>query len=281
MQVLREPRALRAWADDHIARGRRIGLVPTMGYLHDGHLSLVRLAREKAGVVAASIFVNPTQFGPKEDLSRYPRDLDGDLAKLERAGVDAVFTPEPAHVYPPGFDTYVVPGDLATVLCGASRPGHFRGVCTVVHLLFRMSRCHVAVFGAKDYQQLTIIRRMVRDLWLDVDLVGGPIVREADGLAMSSRNVYLSPDERRDALVLSRALAEVERAHAAGERDAARLVTLAREVIGAAARARVDYVELADAESLQPVTRVEGPVVCALAVFVGNTRLIDNRVIGL
>lgn len=280
MQILREPRALRAWSDEHIARGKRIALVPTMGYLHEGHLSLVRLAREKADVVAASIFVNPTQFGPKEDLSRYPRDLEGDLAKLERAGVDAVFTPEPATMYPPGFDTYVVPSELATVLCGASRPGHFKGVCTVVHLLFRMSRCHVGVFGAKDYQQLTILRRMARDLWLDVDVVGGPIVREADGLAMSSRNVYLSANERQDALTLSRALGEMERAFAAGERDAARLVARAREIIAAATRTRVDYVEVADAESLKPVTRLERPVVCALAVFVGNTRLIDNRVLG-
>jgi pantoate--beta-alanine ligase len=280
MQILREPKGLRAWSDGHISRGKRIALVPTMGYLHEGHLSLVRLARQKADVVAASIFVNPTQFGPKEDLSRYPRDLQGDLAKLEGAGVDGVFTPEPADMYPPGFDTYVVPTELATVLCGASRPGHFKGVCTVVHLLFRMSRCHVGVFGAKDYQQLTIIRRMARDLWLDVEVVGGPIMREADGLALSSRNVYLSADERTDALVLSRALGEVEKAHAAGERDAARLVTRAREVIAAATSARIDYVEVADAETLKPVSRIERPVVCAMAVFVGKTRLIDNRVLG-
>ncbi len=275
--ILGEAKAFRAWADEQVARGRRIGLVPTMGYLHEGHLSLARLARERADVVAASVFVNPTQFGPKEDFSRYPRDLEGDVAKLAKAGVEVVFAPAPGELYPPGFDTYVVPERLASVLCGASRPGHFRGVCTVVHLLFRVSRCHVAVFGEKDYQQVTIIRRMVRDLWLDVDVVSAPIVREPDGLAMSSRNVYLSPDERKDALALSRALGAVERAFCAGEREAAKLVSLARGVIGEARSARVDYVEIVDADELTPLARIERPAVCALAVLVGKTRLIDNR----
>ncbi len=275
--IVREAKAFRAWADEQVARGRRVGLVPTMGYLHEGHLSLAVLARERADVVAASVFVNPTQFGPHEDFSRYPRDLEGDVRKLAAAGVEAVFAPEPGEMYPPGFDTYVVPEKLASVLCGASRPGHFRGVCTVVHLLFRISRAHVAVFGEKDYQQVTIIRRMVRDLWLDVEVVGAPIVREPDGLAMSSRNVYLSPEERKDALALSRALGAVERAFRGGERDPRRLVSVARGVLGEAPRARIDYVEIVDADELTPAGRIARPAVCALAVFVGKTRLIDNR----
>ena len=268
---------MRSWAETQAAQRRRLGLVPTMGSLHAGHISLVKLARERSDVTAASIFVNPAQFGPKEDFANYPRDLAGDLTQLEAAGVAAVFAPEPAEIYPPGFDTYVVPEKLAAVLCGASRPGHFRGVCTVVHALLRITRADVAVFGEKDYQQLAILRRMVRDLWLDVDVVSAPIVREPDGLAMSSRNAYLSAEERRDALSLSRALAAVTAAVERGERDIASLVGTAREILGAAPHARIDYVEIVDAGDLTPLTRLDRPAVCCLAVFVGTTRLIDNR----
>ena len=267
---------MRQWAEARIANGQRIGLVPTMGYLHEGHLSLVALARRHADVVVASIFVNPTQFGPQEDLAKYPRDLAGDVEKLTNAGVDVVFAPAASAIYPPGFDTYVVPERLTRVLCGITRPNHFRGVCTVVHLLFRITRAHVAVFGEKDYQQLTILRRMVRDLWLDVDIISAPIVREPDGLAKSSRNVYLAPDERRDAVALSRALAAVRDAFAAGEREVANLLVEARRIFAKAEHARIDYVEIVDAEELSPLARIERPAVCALAVFVGQTRLIDN-----
>lgn len=275
--VLRQSKSMRDWADAHISRGARLALVPTMGYLHEGHLSLVALARAHADVVVASVFVNPTQFGPKEDFSNYPRDFDGDAHKLESAGVDAIFAPDTLEMYPPGFGTHVVPGELANVLCGVTRPNHFRGVCTVVHLLFRITRAHVAVFGEKDFQQLTIIRRMVRDLWLDVEVIGAPIVREPDGLAKSSRNVYLSANERRDAVVLSRALTAVEHAFRAGERSTEQLLDTARQIIATAPSARIDYIEIVDADDLRPLAVINQPVVCALAVFVGQTRLIDNR----
>jgi pantoate--beta-alanine ligase len=257
--------------------GRRIVLVPTMGYLHQGHLNLVRRAREHGDWVVVSIFVNPTQFGPREDLSRYPRDFDGDLAKLNGLGVDAVFAPEPTAVYPPGFDTFVVPESLAAGLCGRSRPGHFRGVATVVLVLFRITRCRAAVFGEKDFQQLAVIRRMVRDFWLDVEIVAHPIVREPDGLARSSRNVYLSPEERAQAPTLARALDRVQAACSGGERDASRLLAVARTTLGEAPLGRIDYVEIVDEESLAPLARVERPAVIALAVYFGKTRLIDNR----
>ncbi len=245
-----------------------------MGYLHAGHLSLVAEARRRSDRVVASIFVNPTQFGPTDDLSTYPRDEQGDLDKLRGAGVDAVFVPEPKSVYPAGFDTYVVPDKLAQGLCGASRPRHFRGVCTVVLLLFRMSRCQVAVFGEKDFQQLAIIRRMAKDLWLDVEVVGSPIVREADGLAMSSRNVYLSEPERREALSLSRALQAARQKLSGGERRAEELLDVARRAISETAR--LDYLSLVDRESLEPLSTVDRPALLAVAAFFGKTRLIDN-----
>ena len=275
--LIRDPKALVAWAEARHRDNERIALVPTMGYLHEGHLSLVRAARKRPCRIVASIFVNPTQFGPKEDLSRYPVDFEGDFGKLSSAGVDAVFAPEPAAMYPNGFDTYVVPGELAKGLCGASRPGHFRGVATVVHMLFQLSRADVAYFGEKDFQQLAIIKRMAKDLWLPVEVVGCPIVREPDGLAMSSRNVYLSPDERRQALILSQALARAEHAFAGGERRAEALIASARTVIDSASSARIDYMDLVDAESLRPVSEIVREAVMALAVFIGKTRLIDNR----
>ncbi len=246
-----------------------------MGFLHDGHLSLVKRARELADHVVASIFVNPTQFGPNEDFSRYPRDEEGDLAKLASAGVDAVFLPAREVLYPEGFDTYVVPNELAMGLCGASRPGHFRGVCTVVYLLFRLTGCDVAVFGEKDYQQLTVIRRMARDLLLDVDVVGHPVVREPDGLAMSSRNVYLSADERRRALALSRALFKMAEA-ATHEKGVRELVQKGRAVLG---EVEVDYLEVVGAHDLRPLERIAGPARAMVAGFVGKTRLIDNLAI--
>ncbi len=269
--ILRTAREMRAWSR---AQGqKRIGLVPTMGFLHEGHLDLVRDARGRVDRVVASVFVNPTQFGPNEDFARYPRDEAGDIAKLASVGTDAVFVPTPADLYPAGFDTYVVPETLSTGLCGASRPGHFRGVCTVVCLLFRITGCHLAVFGEKDYQQLAVVKRMARDLWLDVEVIGHPIVRDGDGLAMSSRNIYLSPDERSTALALSRTLFAMRDAHAAGEHDVAKLVSLGRSHLG---DVRLDYLEIVDSESLTHMARLDGSGRALIAAFVGKTRLIDN-----
>jgi pantoate--beta-alanine ligase len=257
--------------------GKRIAFVPTMGYLHQGHVSLLEAARTRGDVLVLSIFVNPTQFGPREDLSRYPRDLDGDLARARAAGVDVAFVPEPGSMYPPGYQTFVEVRELAQPLCGASRPGHFAGVATVVVKLFHLVQPHVALFGEKDFQQLQLIKRMVRDLDLPVDVVGLPIVREPDGLALSSRNAYLSADERVRALALQRGLCAARTLFQGGERDPARLVGAARAVLDGTPGVRLDYLELRDAETL---AQVEGPVtrgsVLAVAAFVGTTRLIDN-----
>src|SRR5215510_13507558 len=265
---------MRAKAEDLRRDGRRIAVVPTMGALHDGHLALLRAARGKADVVILTIFVNPTQFGPHEDLARYPRDEAGDLARARSAGVDLAFCPEASAMYPPGAQTFVEVRELQKPLCGASRPGHFAGVATVVTKLFHITQPHLAVFGEKDYQQLAIIRRMVRDLDFAIEIASVPIVREADGLAMSSRNAYLSSGQRRSALSLSAGLAAAEAAFAHGERSTDALVAAAKAPITAAAGTRIDYVELRDAEELTPIARVERPAVLALAVFVGITRLI-------
>jgi len=257
-----------------------LALVPTMGYLHEGHASLIRAARQAAPTVAATIFVNPAQFAPHEDLQRYPRDLDGDLRKCEAAGASFVFAPSgPEEMYPSGFQTYVDPGPLAQALCGASRPGHFRGVCTVVAKLFALSRAECAFFGEKDFQQLVVIRRMAQDLNLGVDVVGRPIVREKDGLALSSRNAYLSPEERPRALGLWRALSEARARFAAGERDVATLEGVAAEVLDQHGLRR-DYAELRDAVELQRPARADGSTRLFIAAFAGKTRLIDNGALG-
>jgi len=269
---------MRARAEDLRRDGRRIAVVPTMGALHDGHLALVRHARARADIVILTIFVNPTQFGPNEDLSRYPRDEAGDLAKARPAGVDLAFCPPAEAMYPAGAQTFIEVRELAKPLCGEKRPGHFAGVATVVTKLFNITQPHVAFFGEKDFQQLAVIRRMVRDLDQGVEIVGMPIVREADGLAMSSRNAYLSPEQRKEALALSAGLAAVETAFKAGVRDAATLVAGARELIAAQPSARIDYIELRDAEELTPIETITRPAVMAMAVFIGKTRLIDNRV---
>jgi pantoate--beta-alanine ligase len=282
-EIFRTPQAMRARSEDLRRDGRRIAVVPTMGALHEGHLNLVRIARGKADVVILTIFVNPTQFGPNEDLAKYPRDEAGDLAKARAAGIDLAFCPEAAAMYPAGAQTFVEVRELQKPLCGASRPGHFAGVATVVAKLFNATLPHLAVFGEKDYQQLAIIRRLVRDLDFAIEIVGAPIVREADGLAMSSRNAYLSAADRKAALALSTGLAAAEAAFRAGERDAAKILAAARGPIEAESLARIDYVELRDAEELTPMDRVERKAVLAMAVFVGpeakKTRLIDNRVI--
>ena len=268
---------MRAWSSSVRSRNETIAFVPTMGFLHEGHLSLVRRAAELADHVVVSIFVNPTQFAPHEDFDTYPRDIAGDLAQLETAGATIVFTPARDVIYPDNFATYVVPENLASGLCGATRPGFFRGVCTVVLLLFRITGCHVAVFGEKDYQQLQIIRRMSEDLWLDVDVVGHPIVREADGLAKSSRNAYLSAEEREQSLVLSQSLFAMKRAVQEGERDCRMLIGAAKEYISTATLARIDYISIVDATNLQPIDTLTNDAVCAIAVHIGQTRLIDNQ----
>lgn len=278
-EILRDPAAMRARAEDVRRDGLRIAVVPTMGYLHDGHLSLLRAARAQADVVILTIFVNPTQFGPREDLSRYPRDEAGDLGKARACGVDLAFCPAPEAMYLPGHQTVIEVRELQGPLCGASRPGHFAGVATVVTKLFNLTRPHVAFFGQKDYQQLAIIGRMSRDLDLGVEIVGLPIVREADGLAMSSRNVYLSPEERQAALALPAALTAAEAAVKGGERSAAAVIAAARAPLAAASQLRIDYVELRDADELTAIETLARPAVLALAAMIGTTRLIDNRVL--
>jgi pantoate--beta-alanine ligase len=261
------------------ARGKTVGFVPTMGALHAGHLSLVRLARERADRVVASVFVNPTQFAPGEDFGRYPRQPEADAGLLEEAGCDLLFLPDVETVYPPGHTTSVDPGPLGEGLEGAHRPGHFRGVATVVSALFNLVRPDLAVFGDKDAQQLAVICRVVRDLHVPVEIVAAPTVREADGLAMSSRNVFLSPAERQAATVLYRALSAAENAVAAGERRGDEVRRILRAVLAEEPLARVDYAEVVDADTFQPVadlSGVAGKVVLPLAVRIGSTRLIDN-----
>ena len=279
-EIIRAPAEMRARAEDQRRDGVRICVVPTMGALHEGHLSLLRAGRGMADLLVMTLFVNPTQFGPKEDLSRYPRDEAGDVARAREAGVDLVFAPEAGAMYPDGYQTVIEVRELARPLCGASRPGHFAGVATVVTKLFQLTCPHVAVFGQKDFQQLAIIRRLVRDLDLGVEIVGMPIVRERDGLALSSRNAYLSPEERAQATALHRGLCAAAEHYRAGERAAASLLTAARAEIAAAPLARIDYLELRDAGSLAAVERVERPAVLAVAAFFGTTRLIDNVVLG-
>jgi len=257
-----------------------VGLVPTMGYLHQGHISLVQAARRECSAVIASIFVNPTQFGPGEDLATYPRDLAHDLALLDQAGADLVWTPSPEVMYPPGYQTWVTVDEITLGLEGGRRPGHFKGVTTVVAKLFNATRPDRAYFGQKDAQQAAVIRRMTRDLSYPIEIVVCPIVREPDGLAMSSRNTYLNPDERRAATVLNRALTAANQAFDAGQRNADDLRAIMVSTIEAEPLAKLQYVSCADPETLQ---EIEGPVTRALlsmAVFVGKTRLIDNRVLG-
>jgi pantoate--beta-alanine ligase len=278
--VVRLAAEARALCDAARKRDERVGLVPTMGALHDGHLALVREAKRRARFVVASIFVNEAQFGPSEDFSRYPRDLEGDLRRLESVGVDAVFTPEPAEMYPADEQTRVRVGALAEPLCGAFRPGHFEGVATVVAKLFGIAGPSVAVFGRKDYQQLVVIRRMARDLFMPVEIVGHPIVREPDGLAMSSRNAYLSSGERTRALSLVRGLEAAARSFAAGQRRARELERIAREPVERSATS-IDYVAVRDADTLAPLDPDVGArALLAIACRIGTTRLIDNVVLG-
>jgi pantoate--beta-alanine ligase len=279
MQHLNGISPTRALVSQWRREGHTIGFVPTMGALHEGHLSLVRRAKKECGRAIASIFVNPTQFGPTEDLSKYPRDLEGDMKKLASAGCDALFTTAPEEMYPAGFVTWVTVEKLTAGLCGASRPTHFRGVTTVVTKLFHVVAPDRAYLGEKDYQQVTVLRAMVRDLDMTVEVVPCAIVREADGLALSSRNMYLSKEERARALALSRGLAKARAAYALGERTAKRLEAIAvDEVLGASAR--LDYANVVDGDTLEPLVLADDRAVLALAAYVGKTRLIDNHVLG-
>ncbi|GFE58351.1 pantothenate synthetase [Geobacter sp. AOG1] len=260
--------------------GRTIALVPTMGYLHDGHASLLRGGRRRGDLLVLSIFVNPTQFGVGEDFESYPRDLARDRAVAESAGVDVIFAPRAGDMYPAGFQTYVDVERLTLPLCGASRPGHFRGVTTVVSKLLNIVQPDVALFGAKDYQQLAVIRRMVADLNMPVEVVGMPIVREADGLALSSRNAYLSPEQRQAALCLSHSLRTAKELYKAGERTVATLREQVTTTIAAEASATIDYIEFRHGDSLEEVAVANGHTLIALAVKIGTTRLIDNCLLG-
>jgi pantoate--beta-alanine ligase len=275
MDFLDAPSTGRAWSDTHRRGGRSVGLVPTMGALHQGHLALIDAAHQLADEVAVSIFVNPLQFDRSDDFEHYPRPLDHDLEICERAGVSAVYAPTPAAMYPTGFETHVEPGSLADTLEGLMRPGHFRGVATVVAKLFGALRPDVAVFGEKDAQQLAVVRRMTIDLDLGVEVISVPTVREPDGLALSSRNVRLSPDDRRAAVCVPRAIEAARRSVAGGERSAAAIVNAARDVVNAEPRARLEYADVVD-DGFAPVVHLDHEGLLVLAVWFGDIRLIDN-----
>lgn len=280
MNLLTPAAAVQALALEVRAAGRTIGLVPTMGALHEGHLSLVRAARRDTDWVIVSLFVNPTQFGPHEDFERYPQDREGDCRKLESEGVDLLWAPAVDEVYPPGYQTYVRVEDLEKRLDGASRPGHFRGVATVVSKLFHVCLPHRAYFGQKDAAQVAVVRRLVKDLSFPLQVIVCPIVREPEGLAMSSRNTYLSPPDREAATVLYRSLQAAAALYAAGERSAEYLRRRLVDGVAAEPRAKLDYAALVDPDTLLPIDRVAGPTLVAVAAFFGGTRLIDNVVVG-
>jgi pantoate--beta-alanine ligase len=279
MKICRTISAMKEESRDLRSKGQRLGLVPTMGALHAGHVSLVRAARQQCDAVAASIFVNPTQFAPNEDFSRYPRTFERDCELLEREGVDFLFAPTAEEMYPEPQVTWVTVEGLSDRLCGRSRPGHFRAVATVVAKLFNIVEPEVAFFGQKDAVQLAVIRRMVRDLDLPVEIVAGAIVREADGLALSSRNAYLSPEQRETARVLYRSLMAAKQVFAGGERGTGKLVAAGKGAFSQEPSARLEYFEIVDPETLEPVVEIERPALAAVAGFVGTTRLIDNVVL--
>ncbi len=279
LKIIETVKDMQAFSNAMRMEGKTISFVPTMGALHEGHLSLMREGRKRGDVLIASVFVNPTQFGPSEDYKAYTRDTEGDMRKMKGAGVDVAFFPRLEEIYPPGFETYVEVTELQKPLCGRSRPGHFRGVATVVLKLFNIVKPHIAIFGQKDYQQLQIIRRMVRDLNLDTEVMGMPIVREKSGLAMSSRNAYLTDEEKKQAASLSRALMEIKKRFDGGERDRGHLIRSGHDVLDRAAVGQIDYLEIRDGETLKEKNSVAPGDVAALAVRIGSARLIDNIVL--
>ncbi len=279
MDVIRTPDEMQQWSDSVRSLGEKIAFVPTMGFLHEGHLTLMREGRRRAGVLVASIFVNPTQFGPAEDFACYPRDFERDCAMMEAVGVDAVFAPEPSAMYAPDSQTWVEVTGVTKGLCGPLRPGHFRGVTTVVAKLFNIVKPHIALFGEKDFQQLRAIQRMVADLNFDIEIVPVPIVREKDGLAMSSRNAYLSPDQRQQALALSLALRAARDRYHAGPCCVEELVSVAKCVLRRTPGVEIEYIEAVDAGTLERTSSLDHPILLAIAARVGKTRLIDNTVL--
>lgn len=280
MQVFNTVNDMQNWCKDKKRQGMTVGLIPTMGYLHAGHLSLVKEAARRCDIVVVSIFVNPTQFGPSEDFADYPRDIEHDSKLLEEEKVDAIFAPLVRDMYREGYNSWVeVQGEITTKLCGATRIGHFKGVTTVVSKLFNICQPDMAFFGQKDAQQAMIIEKMVHELNFPLTIVRVPIMREADGLALSSRNVYLSDEQRQQALVLNRSLIKARQLVEAGERSATQLKQVIREVIAAAPQAKIDYVEIYDADNLGDVEEIKSRVLIALAVKFGNTRLIDNLIV--
>lgn len=279
MRLLEKPKEMQAWADHYRGQGKTIGFVPTMGFLHDGHLSLIREAKRITDVVVVSIFVNPAQFGRGEDYEQYPRDLEGDREKVERVGADILFVPSVSDMYPEGYLTYVDVEEITKTMCGASRPGHFRGVATVVTKLFNIVKPHKAFFGQKDYQQGIVIKRMAKGLNMDVEIIVLPTVREPDGLAMSSRNSYLNKEEREAAIILYRSLIRAEEMIMRGESSARKIYNEIKKMIEAEPLARIDYIAVANPETLEPLKEAKERSLIALAVWIGKTRLIDNMII--
>jgi pantoate--beta-alanine ligase len=278
IKVIKSVKAMKDLSSGLRRKGRSIGFVPTMGYLHDGHLSLVKEARKQNDVVVVSIFVNPTQFGPREDLKKYPRNIKRDIALLSRSGVDLVFCPDAPDIYPEGYNTYIEVKDLSDKLCGASRPGHFKGVATVVAKLFNIVQPDAAYFGEKDHQQQVIIRRMAADLNMDVDIVSMPTVREKNGLAMSSRNSYLSKDGISRALVINRALKFAKTLAGSGVKSAARIKAAMSQLMKTS-KLKIDYISICDPQTLEEKKSVRGKTLIAVAAYIGKTRLIDNIVL--
>jgi pantoate--beta-alanine ligase len=279
MRIIESIAEMQQAAERWRSEGKKIALVPTMGYFHEGHLALMRAIRDYGDVVVTSIFVNPAQFGPGEDLERYPRDLERDLRLATETGIDVAFTPRVNEMYPEGCQTFVNVTEVTAPLCGRSRPAFFRGVATVVAKLFIIVKPHAAIFGEKDFQQLLTIRRMVQDMHMDIEIIGHPTVREADGLAMSSRNAYLTPEQHRKALGLQRSLREAQDVVRGGEKTGEVILKRVREVLAEGDDVKIDYVQLCDPETLQEVDRINGPTLLALAVHVGVARLIDNALL--
>ncbi len=279
MEIVKEISKMKEISKFWKRQGYKIAFVPTMGFLHGAHLALVKIAKELGDKTVVSIFVNPLQFGPKEDFREYPRDLERDLALLEKEKVDAVFIPETEEMYPPDFQTYVEVTKLTTGLCGAFRPGHFKGVTTVVLKLFNIVNPDIAIFGEKDYQQLQVIKQMIKDLNLDIEIVAHPTVREKDGLAMSSRNIYLSSAERESAISLYKALLLAQKLVKEGEKDSQKIKEEMEKFIYSFPFTKVQYIEFVDPQTLDPIDKINKPVLCALAVYVGKARLIDNMLI--
>jgi len=280
MKIIKSAKEMQLFSESLRNQGKIVTFVPTMGYFHEGHLNLMREAGKRGDCVVISIYVNPTQFGPNEDFEQYPRDFDRDLAMAESVGVDVIYFPSNQEMYPPNYQTYVTVEGVTDNLCGLSRPGHFRGVATVCAKLFNAVKPHIAVFGKKDFQQLVTIKRMVQDLNLDLEVVGMATTREPDGLAMSSRNIYLTVEERKSALSLSRSLKIARELYEQGERDAAKIAEKVKSNIESNLYTKIDYVQICDTTTMKDVARLEGECVIALAVRVGKTRLIDNYVFG-